>query len=307
MCGDHKKKFQGLRDTKRRLFVLHNVLKAKGMMESIFSFFEECYNRGDLIFLLATAIDPYSVVALEREYPSEKLHECQIDPNCDLGRRIFAFAVRSEVLRLGHLYNRPSQSLSYRFVQSGSAEHWRLACSFSVEGSIQKVVLKLRPLRLGETIVEGLRIFLANGDIKDIGILPLDTRHWPSWAVKVDNEFGVSITDPPDGWESAPAFKTFSVPKGQWLHNARVEMGPCLKNVDFYTNADGMVSSATELPPLAFDKRTFSRVSSSWRLSQIGGDLRIADDGLPAVCAIEFSSLCYKPETSYYKKLINLA
>ena len=311
---EYQKKFQRLRQTGKRLLVLHDVLENNGMLDSINEFLALGCNMGDLRFLLANADGDVAVKRLEDKYKDEKLSECQIDADCDLGRRILTFVPRKLIFkttewnRTEWIRNTQRTYWSRCYANKFANQREKLVRRFNIRGVITRILIKTRSWQ-NTTIVQGIRVCLDDGKTNDIGILPQITNHRkPNWGTSYAGVLGdYSVSGDravPKEDESGPDFQAFKVPRGQWLHNVKIESSDMHVNkLEFFTNAQDLDYDQCE--NLVADKDIFHSAGKSWFLSGMRGGLCITD-GVPSVCDIQFEFHHCTPDISYYEKFLEL-
>ena len=152
---------------------------------------------------------------------------------------------------------------------------------FKFKGVVTKIVLKTRPWQ-NEIIIQGMRFYFNDGKIKNIGI---------SAEEKLPEKLGSD-------------FQVFQVPRGQWLHNAKIEANSFISKLEFFTNIQE-IDYSDESDKFVADRDVFVSSEKSWFLSGIQGNLWNSD-GKSFICDVQFIFDHYKPDVNYYEQLIKL-
>ena len=144
-------------------------------------------------------------------------------------------------------------------------------------------MLKTRPWH-NKTIIQGMRFYFKDGKVKNIGI---------SAEEKLPEKLGSD-------------FQVFQVPRGQWLHNAKIEADTFINKLDFFTNVQEIdYDDSDNFSIFVADRDVFVTSEKSWFLSGIQGNLWNFD-GKYFICDIQFIFDHYKPDVSYYEQLLRL-
>ena len=173
-----------------------------------------------------------------------------------------------------------SRYISRYYANKYNKQGGKLEEPFKFKGVITKIVLKTRPWQ-NEIIIEGMRLHFNDGKIKNIGI---------SAEEKLPEKLGSD-------------FQVFQVPRGQWLHNAKIEANFFINKLEFFTNVQEIDYDKSE--NFVADKDVFCTSEKSWFLSGIQGNLWNNDEK-SFICDVQFIFDHYKPDVSYYEQLIKL-
>jgi len=84
----------------------------------------------------------------------------------------------------------------------------------------------------------------------------------------------------------------------------KIESDLYINNLEFFTNTHDLDYNGCE--NFAADKDIFVSSEKSWFLSGMQGNMWITDDGMPYICDLQFRFDFYRPDISYYEKLIKL-
>ena len=126
-----------------------------------------------------------------------------------------------------------------------------------------------------------MRVYFNDGKIKNIGV---------SAEEKLPEKLGCD-------------FQVFKVPKGQWLHNAKIDANSFINKLEFFTNVQEIDYDQSD--NFVADRDVFATSEKSWFLSGMSGNLWNSD-GKSCICDIQFIFDHYQPDVSYYEQLIKL-
>ena len=174
-----------------------------------------------------------------------------------------------------------SRYISRYYANKYNKQEGKLQEPFKFKGVITKIVLKTRPWQ-NEIIIQGMRFYFNDGKIKNIGI---------SAEEKLPEKLGSD-------------FQVFQVPRGQWLHNAKIEANSFISKLEFFTNIQE-IDYSDESDKFVADRDVFVTSEKSWFLSGIQGNLWNSD-GKSFICDVQFIFDHYKPDVNYYEQLIKL-
>ena len=173
-----------------------------------------------------------------------------------------------------------SRYLSQYYGNKYNKEKGILDQTFKFKGVITKIVMKTSPWQ-NESVIQGMRVYFNDGKIKNIGV---------SAEEKLPENLGSDI-------------QVFKVPKGQWLHNVKIDANSFINKLEFFTNVQEI--DYDEGDNFVADRDVFTTSEKIWFLSGMSGNLWNSG-GKSCICDIQFIFDHYKPDVSYYEQLIKL-